>query len=185
MTTLPRQVALGIVLLAALPAAAQTTQGRLFFSPAERARLDAARKESLANANRPAPVKAPEQPKAAPPTVVTLNGVVKRSDGETTVWVNGKAVSERFADADIHAGTIARDAVGVDLPGSGRRVRLKVGQSVEATSGVVEDGWRRRRTLPTALVPSSAGEDTTGSRGPEGTPPRGRGPEGSGDDDGS
>ncbi len=139
---------------AASAVAEEQTFGRLFFTPEQRQQLDAGRLDAIANRNRPPPVKAiPVVPKAAPPQVVTLHGVVRRSDGETTVWVNGRAVSSRFADADIHAGTIASDSVGFDIPGAKRRVRLKVGQSVEAISGTVEEGYRRRRTRPSAVVP--------------------------------
>jgi len=149
-------VAMMLITTSIAQAQTQTAErglGRLFFTPEQRARLDASRREALANLNRPAAPLAPAAPKAAPPKVVTLQGVVKRSDGETTVWVNGKAVNARFGDSDIGAGSIARDSVGIDLPGTKRRVRLKVGQSMEATSGTIEEGYRRRRTLPSAAVP--------------------------------
>jgi len=156
-----------LTLLAGVPVHAEDRiGGRLFFTPAQRARLDAARLEAIANRNRPPPVVAtPAAPRAAPPQVVTLHGVVKRSDGESTVWVNGKAVSRGFADADIRAGSIASDSVGFDIPGSKRRIRLKVGQSVEATSGTIEEGYRRRRTLPTAAVPMESAAGAAGSSG--------------------
>lgn len=128
--------------------------GRLFFAPAQRARLDSRRAEALANANRPPAPPVAATPKALPPQVVTLNGVVRRNDGTTTVWVNGHPVNDRFHEADITAGSIARESVALDLASSRRRVRLKVGQSVEATSGVVEEGYRRRRTLHSAVVPA-------------------------------
>ncbi len=143
-----------VIVSATSAAAEERSYGRLFFTPEQRQQLDAGRREAIANRNRPAPAKeAPAAPKAAPPQVVTLHGVVRRNDGETTVWVNGRPVSSRFGDADIHAGTITRDSVGFDIPGAKRRVRLKVGQSVEATSGTIEEGYRRRRTLPSAAVP--------------------------------
>jgi hypothetical protein len=137
-----------LVLSALAPAHAQERMaGRLFFTPEQRDQLDAGRRDVIAGRNRPAPSQAAPAPKAPPPQVVTLHGVVKRSDGEATVWVNGRPVSSRFEDADIGAGTIARDSVGFTVPGSKRRVRLKVGQSLEAMSGTIEEGYRRRRTL--------------------------------------
>lgn len=139
--------------------------GRLFFTPAQRAALDSRRVEALANANRPPAPPPTTAPKASPPQVVTLNGVVRRSDGATTVWVNGKPVADRFHDADITSGSIGRESVGLNLATGGRRVRLKVGQSVEATSGVVEEGYRRRRTLRGTAVPS---EDATAPTAGEG-----------------
>ena len=128
--------------------------GRLFYTPAQRARLDTRRAEALANANRPPAAPGAAAPRALPPQVVTLNGVVRRNDGTTTVWVNGRPVNDRFHEADITAGSIARESVALDFASSRRRVRLKVGQSVEATSGVVEEGYRRRRTLHSAVVPA-------------------------------
>ncbi len=138
---------LGWFLLAAsalLPAhaAAQDKLGRLFFTPAERASLDNQRKVAGDEANRPIR-KDPELPKAPPPRMLTLNGVVRRSDGETTIWVNNQPVHERFRDVDVLPGSITRETVGVQLPGSGRRVKLKVGQSVDSSTGEIEESYRR------------------------------------------
>lgn len=124
------------------PVAAEEKLGRLFFTPAERAALDAQRKLAGDMANRPVR-KYDEGPKAPPPKMLTLNGVLRRSDGETTIWVNGQAVHERFGDVDVMPGSISREAVAVQLPGSGRRVKLKVGQSVDSATGVVEENYRR------------------------------------------
>lgn len=130
--------------------AADAVLGRLFFTPVERAKLDARRLEAIANANRPAPPPVAEAPPKAPQSqVLTLNGVVRRSDGESTVWINGKSVSRQ---SEFGSRAVGEGAVGVDLPGSGKRVRLKVGQSVESLSGVVEESYRRRLTLPAAQV---------------------------------
>jgi hypothetical protein len=74
--------------------------------------------------------------------MVTLNGVVRRSDGATTIWVNNQPVHEDFRDVDVLPGSITREAVAVQLPGSGRRVKLKVGQSVDSSSGAVEESYR-------------------------------------------
>jgi len=140
--------ALAALLLAAAvfspgPAAAQDKLGRLFFTPAERNALDAQRKVAGDLANRPVAQKGPELPKAPPPRLVTLNGVVRRSDGETTIWVNNQAVHERFHEVDVLPGSITTKSVSVKLPGSGRRVKLKVGQSVDSSTGEVEENYRR------------------------------------------
>ncbi len=165
--TKPRSWALWslLALFAGVPAHAQERMaGRLFFTPEQRDQLDAGRREAIANRNRPAPTPARSAPvpKAPPPQVVTLHGVVKRSDGEATVWVNGRPVSSRFEEADIGAGTIARDSVGFAVPGSKRRVRLKVGQSLEAMSGTIEEGYRRRRTLQAPASPPDMPVDAAG-----------------------
>lgn len=55
--------------------------GRLFYTPAERAQLEAAR------ASNAAPARRSESGRAAP---LRFDGVVIRSDGRSTSWVNGR-----------------------------------------------------------------------------------------------
>ncbi|OYW38466.1 MAG: hypothetical protein B7Z35_07130 [Hydrogenophilales bacterium 12-61-10] len=57
---------------------------RLFFTPAQRADLQAARARSVSSANPAGSVE-------PAPTVVKFDGVLIRSDGKTTRWVDGKA----------------------------------------------------------------------------------------------
>ena len=142
---MPTVPALLLVLLSG-STLAEDNLGRLFFTPAQRAELDRERAAAATNASRPAAVQT--QPKAPPPKMVTLNGIVRRSDGETTVWVNNKPLHERFGDAEINAGSIAREGVGINLPASGKQVRLKVGQTVDATSGRVAESYDHRAPQP-------------------------------------
>ena len=60
--------------------------GRLFHSAAERGALDAMRKEKSKPQKPGPPLPVTEQP--AP----RLDGYIVRSDGRSTLWVNGKAV---------------------------------------------------------------------------------------------
>ena len=77
--------------------------GRLFFSPAERATLDAARQAAAipppAVSNEEIPLlpeaAISEIPPAPLPPPMTLNGIVARSGGPATVWVNGTAQDGR------------------------------------------------------------------------------------------
>lgn len=159
------------VLLALLASMAEGADppplGRLFFTPAERAKLDARRQEAILNANRPAPAPVAEAPKRPQSQVLTLNGVVRRSDGESTVWINGKAVDRRSDPSGAHPTASGGEGAGVSLPGTGKRVRLKVGQSVESLSGVIEESYRRRTTLPVAAAheapPKSVSANSTES----------------------
>lgn len=139
-----------LLLLLAAVSEAQDGLGRLFFSPADRARLDAQRTEALANANRPKPVVTEMPATAAPPPsrTITLNGIVRRPDGEATVWINGKAVDAVAPGSPVSPGSLGRADAGVRLPESRKPVRLKVGQSVESGSGVVEEPYMLRRTAP-------------------------------------
>lgn len=63
--------------------AAQVDPGRLFFTPAQRAQLEAARARNL---TQPDGKRASVDGVAAP---LRYDGVVIRSDGNTTRWVNG------------------------------------------------------------------------------------------------
>ncbi|HQT30696.1 MAG TPA: hypothetical protein PLE48_03640 [Thiobacillus sp.] len=69
-----------------LPAAETppATLERLFFTPAQRADLQAARA-------RPLPSASPTDSAEPAPAVVKFDGVLIRSDGKTTRWVDGKA----------------------------------------------------------------------------------------------
>ena len=67
--------------LSAAGAAAEAPLGRLFFTPQERADLDSGKARA-----------AHDQALAPPPT---LDGIVRRSDGRGTVWINGKPEQRR------------------------------------------------------------------------------------------
>lgn len=157
-----------LLLVFATSAVAEDGLGRLFFSPSDRTRLDAQRAEAIANANRPKPVVTELPVVVAPsPRTVTLNGIVRRPDGEATVWINGKAVDAVAAGSPVQPGSLGRAEAGVRLPESRKPVRLKVGQSIETGSGVVEEPYLRRRTAPEiqeAEEPSGA-DDAAGPRG--------------------
>jgi hypothetical protein len=71
--------------IAPAPAGAESL-GRLFHSAAERSALDSMRKAKL-QPQKPAAPRPPE------PQTAQLDGYVLRSDGRSTLWVNGSAVS--------------------------------------------------------------------------------------------
>ena len=71
-------------LLLATPAAAEDPLGRLFFSPERRQAMDRQRQ-----------LNQPEKSDAEDSPTLTINGVVTRSSGKRTVWVNGVAQHDR------------------------------------------------------------------------------------------
>jgi len=163
----------GTIQQAQSPAPAPTL-GRMFFTPTERATLDEMRK-------RPAPVVAQEKAPQAPPgpEYVTLNGVVRRSDGTTTVWLNNKPVqgqgqrsSEGLILAPGRAGTPGN--VIVVVPQSGRRVDLKVGQQLDVTSGRVQEPYRASRAPSASEPPVAAPADAAPERSTQRRPGRDR-----------
>lgn len=152
---------------AAPPAAARGGLGRLFFTPIERAALDDARKRPAAAP----PVLAAEKPPAPPPPdFVTLNGVVRRSDGSTTVWLNNKTVEGNRTEQGLIVSTTGRgsaaDNVTVRIPQAGRTVNIRVGQQLEVNSGKVEEGYRLPQSAPAAAEVRAKTEDVSEPSGP-------------------
>lgn len=127
---------LALALIIAVPAGAAEPLGRLFFTPAQRAKLDAG--------------KAITEPKKAGPTVqgprsVTVNGIVTRSDGESTVWVNGAPAGTRRPNAaPIMAKPAGEATARVRVMDSD--ARLRVGQTLDRRSGRVLEPYQTRRT---------------------------------------
>lgn len=137
----------------ALPGVAAETAGddlgRLFFSRDERAALDAAR----AAATLPLPHLAEDDvrqlPEAAldataPPPLpaVTLNGIVTRSRGPATVWVNGTAQDARHVAVPGVAAPrvrVARDALELSLDQNRPARRVKAGQTFDPAHAVVHE----------------------------------------------
>lgn len=137
-------------LAAALPAWAQTTfitMGRLFTTPVERTQLDQQRNSSdgalllegaaaQMAAAAPPPPAMPATPveAAAPPApeVLQLNGVLRRSNGKTIVWINN-------APQD-HAPSARGQSIPLDL--AGRKVILKPGQSYDPATGAIQESGR-------------------------------------------
>ncbi len=87
----------------------------LFYSPAQRADIVGARQ--------------PQSGASMFGTVQQLTGVVRRSGGKSTVWVNGKAMQEGAAKTP--------PVQGVDAVVDGNR--LRVGESVDALTGARAD----------------------------------------------
>jgi len=125
--------------------------GRLFLTPQQRAVLDNARRNRV----RAAAVAAAADKKPKPPPVqdVTINGVVKRSDGEAVIWVNGRPTDGETEDGmHVVASPGADSSIVVREPQKGRKVRLKVGQRVDLTTGRVQENYEARRLQAASAV---------------------------------
>jgi hypothetical protein len=73
--------------------------GRLFYTATQRAQLEAVR----AGTQRPASTASAPKTAAAP---VQFDGVVIRSDGKTTTWINGEPRSDTGGAANLKPGQI-------------------------------------------------------------------------------
>ncbi len=107
--------------------------GRLFFTPEQRAALDARRK---------APV--PDKPAATPQTespVTRVDGAVRRAGGKSTVWVNDEAIPEGAQSGGPQIAPRGTGPGRVSIPAgeSAQRYDLRVGESLDRGSGEVRD----------------------------------------------
>ena len=120
--------ALLLLALTLASAAAQAEElGRLFFTPEQRAALDARRRARI-----------PDSPGSIVATPVTrVDGFVKRSAGPSTIWINGEWTTESAPEAPRIAEPAP--AVSVSVGEAGGRVRLKPGETLDRGNGEVRD----------------------------------------------
>jgi hypothetical protein len=122
-------LALLLALLPAGPAAAQEL-GRLFFTPEQRAALNARRAARL-----------PDKPAAVAESPTTrVDGYVKRSSGKSTVWVDGEALPDglQLEGLRLQRGNDPT-RVTVTIGEDGRRIVLRVGETLDRATGEVKD----------------------------------------------
>jgi hypothetical protein len=145
---------------------------RMFFTPAQRATLDNARKQNIRSeiGND-----GEQQPAAAPVAQsISVNGLIRRSDGKNTIWLNNRIVTEQQPGAlDASLGK-SDNRVQLKVPDTGRKLDLKVGQTAEIVSGTIEESYLRRPAPKMDPKPAADVEkaDTdvakvTPTRGPE------------------
>jgi hypothetical protein len=133
-----RTFLLAILLLVARDAAAAEPLGRLFFTPAQRTMLDAGKE-----LDRPKK----SGPQVRGPRSVTVNGIVTRSDGESTVWVNGEQANiPRRNEAAISAKPSGPAAARVRVMESD--ARLSVGQTLDRRTGRVTEPYQTPTVIP-------------------------------------
>ena len=126
-------VFLALGLCVAAPAAVAQELGRLFLTPEQRATLDARRKARVPD--KPAAVAVVVAP------VTRVDGFVQRTDGKSTIWVNGEATREgsRAGGANVQPSRPGGASVAIGAPEEARKAELRVGQSVDSVTGEVRD----------------------------------------------
>lgn len=126
-----------LLLLALLTPSLHAAQplGRLFFTPAQRNTLDAGKQ-----LDRP---KTAAGPAVRGPRSLTVDGIVTRSDGESTVWVNGGAAGiKRQGAATISATPSSAATARVQVTGTS--TKLRVGQTLDRATGKVTEPYESR-----------------------------------------
>lgn len=142
-----------VILLCLFPSLAMADDlGRLFTTPAQRAQLDAQRRNM-----RALPEKMPEQAigdamDSAPAAPISVQGYVRRSDGKPgTVWVNQQAMQENKAAGTLIVDEGKNRRVEIKLPGTGQSVRLKAGQVYKPESNRIEEYKATAQESPPTL----------------------------------
>ena len=152
---IPRAIAIAVLSLAAGGAAAAEL-GRMFFTPEQRATLDKSRRQP-GRGDAGDEYKPPAPPM---PHDVSVTGLIRRSDGKYTIWLNNKMVSEH-QKSPVTAGVGRRENhVRLRGPDSGRSVEVKVGQTLETVSGTIEENYARSRAAKTAPRAPVAAENS-------------------------
>ena len=118
-----------LILLCAIPAPtlAEDSLGRLFFTPERRQAMDRQRQLNPLGTTESA---APETP------TLTINGVVTRSSGKRTVWINGVAQNEKDRSPDVTVIPQARNPAHVAVqPAQSPATQARVGDTVNRNTG--------------------------------------------------
>ena len=104
------------VALGSAAARGEDSFGRLFHTPEERQRLD----QHGGLESRPDPAASATPPPAGP---LRLDGIVRRNDGRSIVWIGGRKATSSEARSQPDG-----DSATVTLP-DGQQRRLRVGES--------------------------------------------------------
>ena len=129
--------------LVAAPSLQAQSLGRLFSSPEERFQLDEIRREYEYGSPVEEETTEVAETSADPIELqLTINGLVVRSSGTNSTWVNGSRVSRGESTRE---GIKVRDEAGgevrITLPSGIDTVKLKPGQKIDVASGVILDAY--------------------------------------------
>jgi hypothetical protein len=107
-----------VALAAAMPIRAEPL-GRLFLTPERRALLEHQRRTNV------------EETQALEGSTLSLDGVVVRSGGKSTVWINGRPQHDDTRGAPVQAGVAPREPGRARLAAGGEApANLRVGESI-------------------------------------------------------
>ncbi len=115
----------GLVSIVPAHAADATELGRLFFTPERRTALERQRTLNI------------QEAQTLQGTTMSLDGVVYRSSGKATVWVNRQAQTENEASRTGVGAVISPKTPGSVLlsPGEEAPAQLKVGEAMNRATG--------------------------------------------------
>lgn len=103
--------------------------GRLFFTPEKRAALERQRRLNI------------QEAQTLEGATMSLNGVVLRSSGKKTVWINGRAQQDELSPLNVTAAVKAKEARGALLSANGEPpAELKVGEAINRATREKNNG---------------------------------------------
>jgi hypothetical protein len=110
-------------------AMATDSLGRLFLTPERRAALDRQRQFNT------------QEVQALEGATVSLDGIVRRSSGKTTVWINHRPLQDNTTASGVAVAVSPKDpGRAVLTPGDEAPAPLKVGQSINRATRETSDG---------------------------------------------
>ena len=114
-----------LALLAPANAADLPELGRLFFTPERRLALERQRTHNV------------QEAQTLQGTTMSLDGVVQRSSGKSTVWINRQAKNENDGGRTGVSAAVSAKTPGTALlaPGEETPARLKVGEAMNRATG--------------------------------------------------
>jgi hypothetical protein len=127
-------IALLITLTLTPNASAEEALGRLFFTPERRQALDRQRQLNIQDT-----IEVNQDPR------LTINGIVTRSSGKRTSWINGTAQNEHVMAGGVTVTPRARDPGQVvveasDSPATNARVGETINRSTGEAKNLLNDG---------------------------------------------
>ena len=107
--------------------------GSLFNTPIERQSIDNAKRDDVPQ----------ESLRRVTPTSVKINGIVIRSNGSSTAWVNGKQTSGNNTEAGVKVLTRSVSDKDKKIPVlvDGKSIKIKPGQFWSEETGTVVDNY--------------------------------------------
>ncbi|MDD3815006.1 MAG: hypothetical protein PHZ02_10205 [Desulfocapsaceae bacterium] len=131
------------------------TLGRLFFTPQDRVYL-----EQLRWASPESLPLIPEQQQEkgtspdSNPATITLDGMVKRSKGAQTVWLNGVSYNRKHLPANVRLPQpFTPEKIELRVKEKGKSYPLRPGQTLDIDSGQISESYEQGAALS---VPVSA-----------------------------
>jgi hypothetical protein len=140
-----RQLAALLLIAALTPAAnAEDALGRLFFTPERRQALDRQRQLNI-----------PDSQQADEDPTLTINGMVTRSSGKRTAWVNGAPQNENEMRGGWSVSPLGRNGGRIvvksaESPSAHARIGDTINRTTGEASSLLKDGQIRVIPRPSA-----------------------------------